>query len=62
MEIEKSNQYRELISGIKLQIKNSKQQALLAVNKELLILYWGIENFNLCNKWLHKFHGHIMLC
>lgn len=44
MEIEKSNQYKELISGIKLQIKNSKQQALLAVNKELLILYWNIGN------------------
>lgn len=44
MSIEKSNEYKELISGIKLQIKNSRQKALLAVNKELLILYWNIGN------------------
>lgn len=44
MSIEKSSEYKELISGIKLQIKNSRQKALLAVNKELLILYWNIGN------------------
>jgi predicted nuclease of restriction endonuclease-like (RecB) superfamily len=42
MNIEKSNIYKEFISGIKTQIKNSQQKALLAVNKELLILYWNI--------------------
>ncbi|WP_186429685.1 YhcG family protein [Clostridium sp. BSD9I1] len=42
MSIEKSNEYKSLISGIKIQIKNSRQKALLAVNKELLILYWNI--------------------
>lgn len=44
MGIEKSDEYKELMSGIKLQIKNSRQKALLAVNKELLILYWNIGN------------------
>ena len=44
MSIEKSNEYKELISGIKFQIKNSRQKALLAVNEQLLILYWNIGN------------------
>ena len=44
MKIEKSSEYKELISGIKIQIKNSRQKALLAVNGELLILYWNIGN------------------
>jgi predicted nuclease of restriction endonuclease-like (RecB) superfamily len=44
MSIEKSNEYKEVISGIKLQIKNSRQKALLAVNEQLLILYWNIGN------------------
>lgn len=39
MSIEKPNEYKELISGIKFQIKNSRQKALLAVNEQLLILY-----------------------
>lgn len=42
MNIEKSSEYKNLISGIKNQIKTSRQKALLAVNKELLILYWNI--------------------
>jgi len=44
MNIEKSNVYKEFVSGIKTQIKNSQQKALLAVNKELLLLYWNIGN------------------
>jgi len=44
MNIEKSSEYKDLISGIKIQIKNSRQKALLAVNEELLILYWNIGN------------------
>jgi predicted nuclease of restriction endonuclease-like (RecB) superfamily len=44
MSIEKSNVYKEFVSGIKTQIKNSQQKALLAVNKELLLLYWNIGN------------------
>lgn len=44
MSIKKSNEYKELISGIKLQIKNSRQKALLAVNEQLLTLYWNIGN------------------
>ncbi|EQB88682.1 putative nuclease of restriction endonuclease-like (RecB) superfamily [Clostridium punense] len=44
MSIEKSSEFKELISGIKVQIKNSRQKALLAVNRELLILYWNIGN------------------
>ena len=42
MNIEKSNVYKEFISGIKTRIKNSQKKALLGVNKELLILYWNI--------------------
>ena len=44
MNIEKSIEYKELIIGIKTQIKNSRQKALLSVNRELLILYWNIGN------------------
>lgn len=44
MDIQKSKEYKELIFGIKVQIKNSRQKALLSVNKELLILYWNIGN------------------
>ncbi|MGL5152841.1 MAG: PDDEXK nuclease domain-containing protein [Clostridium sp.] len=42
MSIEKSIEYKELIGGIKTQIKNSRQKALLSINRELLILYWNI--------------------
>lgn len=44
MDIEKSSIYKDVINGIKAQIKNSRQKALLAVNKELLMLYWSIGN------------------
>ena len=42
--IEKNNLYKDLIKNIKLQIKNSQQKALFAVNKELTLLYWNIGN------------------
>jgi len=42
--IEKNNLYKDLIKNIKLQIKNSQQKALFAVNKELILLYWNIGN------------------
>lgn len=44
MSMQKSIEYKELIGGIKTQIKNSRQRALLSVNRELLILYWNIGN------------------
>lgn len=44
MSIQKSIEYKALINHIKSQIKTSRQKALLAVNKELLILYWTIGN------------------
>lgn len=44
MSFDKIHEYKELISRIKVQINNSRQKALLAVNKELLILYWNIGN------------------
>lgn len=44
MSIQKSIEYKKLIGGIKTQIKNSRQKALLSVNRELLILYWNIGN------------------
>lgn len=44
MSLEKSAGYKHLISGIKSQIKTSRQKALLAVNEELLMLYWNIGN------------------
>ena len=42
MSIQKSIEYKELIGGIKTQIKSSRKKALLSVNRELLILYWNI--------------------
>lgn len=42
MSIQKSIEYKDLINDIKSQIKTSRQKTLLAVNKELLILYWDI--------------------
>ncbi|GAB6168832.1 PDDEXK nuclease domain-containing protein [Clostridium carnis] len=44
MSIQKSFEYKELIGGIKTQIKSSRQKALISVNRELLILYWNIGN------------------
>lgn len=44
MSIQKSIEYKELIGGIKTQIKNSRQKALFSVNRELLMLYWNIGN------------------
>ncbi|MEG1256848.1 PDDEXK nuclease domain-containing protein [Clostridium sp.] len=42
MSIDKNNEYNNLIKGIKDKIRGSQQKAILAVNKELLILYWNI--------------------
>lgn len=40
--IENKNLYKEMICNIKEQIKSSQQKALLAVNKELILLYFNI--------------------
>jgi predicted nuclease of restriction endonuclease-like (RecB) superfamily len=37
-------EYKELLKNIKNQIINSRNNAILAVNKELIILYWNIGN------------------
>ena len=42
MNIENNDLYINLIKGIKEQIRNSQQKAILAINRELLILYWNI--------------------
>lgn len=44
MDIEKVDLYKEVVIGIKDQIRKSQQKALLAVNTELLMLYWNIGN------------------
>ncbi len=40
--IEKSMNYNEFISQIKNEIKESQNNAILSVNRELLLLYWKV--------------------
>ena len=40
--LENNKSYKELLIDIKIQINSSQQRALLAVNKELILLYWNI--------------------
>lgn len=40
--LENNKSYNEFLIDIKTQIKSSQQRALLAVNKELILLYWNI--------------------
>ena len=39
--LENNKSYNEFLIEIKTQIKSSQQRALLAVNKELILLYWS---------------------
>ena len=42
MEILKNSEYKEIFTLIKTQIQNAQIKASIAVNKELLKLYWSI--------------------
>ena len=42
LSITQDKEYQNLIADIKTKIKNSQQQAFLAVNKEMIKLYWDI--------------------
>ncbi|MEG0848189.1 MAG: PDDEXK nuclease domain-containing protein [Niameybacter sp.] len=42
--LKESMQFKTLLGEIKSQISSSQQKALLAVNRELVILYWSIGN------------------
>ena len=48
--------YLTVFQEIKAKIRSAKRNALLAVNKELIMLYWNIGNIiNARSKWGNKF-------
>ena len=42
--ISNSKSYRELLARLKNQIRTAQVRAAVAVNQELVLLYWGIGN------------------
>ena len=54
--------YRKQLDDIKREVFNSQYKAMLAVNKELIIMYWNIGKIILSNsEWGNKFIDNISI-
>ena len=40
--VDRSKSYRDLLTSLKTQIRTAQLRAVISVNSELVLLYWGI--------------------